>query len=54
MTKSGGHVMAYVGDHVWAGADPMEQKVTLFTTPGEKNAYFSEPMNIMRWAVLEK
>ena len=54
VTKSGLHVMAYVGNHVWAGADPSEQKVTLFTTPGEKNAYFSEPMNIMRWTVLEK
>ncbi len=54
VTKSGGHVMAYVGNHVWAGADPSEQKVTLFTTPGEKNAYFLEPMNIMRWIVLEK
>lgn len=54
VTTSGGHVLAYTGDHKWVAADPFEQKVTLFTTPGEKNAYFSSPMNIMRWTLLEK
>lgn len=54
VTASGIHVMAYAGSHIWVGADPSEQKVTLFTTPGEKNAYFSSPMNIMRWELLER
>lgn len=53
VTTGGGHVLAYAGNHIWMAADPGEQKVTRFVTPGEKNGYFSSPMNIMRWKLLE-
>jgi len=49
VTASGIHVMAYLGDNKWIGADPGEMKVTIFTIPETKNGWFSSPMNIMRW-----
>lgn len=53
VTTSGGHVLAYAGDRLWVAADPWEHRVTRFHTPGERNAYFSCPMDIMRWKLLE-
>lgn len=49
VTTSGLHVMAYLGDNKWIGADPGEMKVTIFAIPETKNGWFSTPMNIMRW-----
>ena len=49
VTTSGTHVMAYLGNNKWVGADPGEMKVTIFTIPEIKNGWFSCPMNIMRW-----
>lgn len=52
VTMSGIHVMAYLGDKTWIGADPEEERVTTFAVPN-KNGYFSSPMRIMRWTVLD-
>lgn len=53
VTLSGIHVMAYLGDNVWIGADPGEQRVAQFTVPEKKNGYFATPMRIVRWTALE-
>ena len=50
VTTSGTHVMAYLGNNKWIGADPGEMKVTIFTTPEPKNGWFACPMNIVRWS----
>lgn len=52
VTKDGVHVMAYLGNNQWIGADPGEMKVTIFTTPNPTNGWFSCPMNIVRWNML--
>lgn len=53
VTLSGIHVMAYLGDNTWIGADPGEGRVTQFTVPDKKNSYFATPMRIVRWTALE-
>lgn len=53
VTPRGIHVMAYLGDGVWIGADPTEGRVTEFKIPEMKNGYFSMPMAIVRWSMLE-
>jgi len=53
VTTSGIHVMAYLGNKIWIGADPGEMRVTRFVIPEENNSYFSVPMKIMRWKILE-
>jgi hypothetical protein len=53
VTTSGDHVLAYLGEKEWIAADPGERKVTKFTIPEKKNAYFYTPMRIVRWRILE-
>jgi hypothetical protein len=53
VTASGDHVMAYLGQKTWIAADPGEGKVTRFTIPELKNPYFSTPMRIVRWKILD-
>jgi hypothetical protein len=52
VTKGGIHVMAYLGNNQWIGADPGAMKVTVFTTPNPTSGWFSCPMNIVRWSML--
>jgi hypothetical protein len=49
VTTSGVHMMAYLGNNKWIGADPGEKRVAIFTIPETKNVWFFTPMNIMRW-----
>jgi len=37
---------------MWIAADPGAGKVTTFTIPEPKNAYFFTPMRIVRWKTL--
>jgi len=53
VTDSGLHVMAYLGDKRWIGADPGEGRVTVFTIPEEKSGWFHTPMKIVRWKILQ-
>jgi len=53
VTTSGIHIMAYLGNKSWIAADPGAMKVTVFKIPEKMNPYFSTPMNIVRWQVLE-
>jgi hypothetical protein len=52
VTAVGDHVMAYLGNRMWIAADPGAGKVTTFTIPEPKNAYFFTPMRIVRWKTL--
>ena len=45
--------MAYLANKREITADPGERKVAIFKIPEKKNPYFSTPMNIVRWQVLE-
>ena len=51
VTAGGDHVMAYLGNRTWIAADPGVNKVTTFTIPEQRNAYFSTPMRIVRWKI---
>jgi hypothetical protein len=53
VTTSGIHIMAYLGNHTWIAADPDPNKVVLFTVPEEKSSYFSTPMRLVRWKLLD-
>ncbi len=52
VTANGVHVLAYLGDRVWIEADPSEQKVIRVQVPS-RNPWFNEPINILRWTVLD-
>jgi hypothetical protein len=54
VTKSGVHVLAYLGNSEWIEADPEFKKVVIVTVPALKNPWFQEPVNIMRWTELVK
>lgn len=49
VTSSGIHIMIYLGDNRWIGADPGEGRVTVFSVPETSSGWFSTPMNIVRW-----
>lgn len=53
VTTSGAHVMGYLGEGQWIEADPTIGRVIIDTAPSWKNQWFSTPMNIVRWKVLE-
>ena len=53
VTAGGGHIMAYLGSNVWIEADPGVGRVITVSVPCETNAWFCEPMRIMRWSLLQ-
>jgi NlpC/P60 family len=53
VTKSGIHIMAYLGDKQWIEADPMVGEVITVTVPSASNGWFETPMNIVRWSILQ-
>jgi hypothetical protein len=53
VTTSGAHVMAYLGGNQWIEADPSIGRVIIETAPSTQNPWFSTPMNIVRWNILE-
>jgi NlpC/P60 family len=52
VTSNGVHTLAYLGDLTWIEADPHEQRVIQVHVP-TKNAWFSEPVNLVRWSEFE-
>jgi hypothetical protein len=52
VTSSGVHTLAYVGNRTWIEADPGPMRVIQVRVP-TKNAWFSMPVKIVRWQVLE-
>lgn len=53
VTADGVHVLAYTGEKTWIEADPGERKVIKVQVPSP-NPWFNEPVNIMRWALLDE
>jgi hypothetical protein len=53
VTTSGAHVMAYLGGNLWIEADPSIGRVITEPAPSAQNPWFSTPMNIVRWNILE-
>jgi|GEM_PF-1091786 len=53
VTTSGAHVMAYLGGNQWIEADPSIGRVIIENAPSAQNPWFSTPMNIVRWNILE-
>ena len=54
VTMGGAHCLAYLGDRTWIEADPsalVGDKVIQVRVPS-KNAWFSQPMQILRWRQL--
>lgn len=54
VTRSGTHVMAYLGNRIWIEADPGEGRVVKVSVPSEHNPWFREPMKVMRWSILQQ
>ena len=54
VTKSGVHIMAYLGENRWIEADPLAGRVITVQVPTTGNAWFDNPMKIVRWSVLSK
>ena len=52
VTASGVHIMAYLGSNTWIEADPGAGRVITVLAPCETNAWFLEPMKVMRWSIL--
>lgn len=53
VTDSGVHVMAYLGGNRWIEADPGIGRVVTLTAPEPHSVWFTGPMKIVRWRVLE-
>lgn len=53
VTTSGLHVLAYLGDQMWIEADPGAGRVIVVKAPSQDNGWFSIPVNIVRWKLLQ-
>jgi len=54
VTRSGVHIMAYLGDRQWIEADPGAGRVITVAVPASDNSWFSTPMNVVRWSVFSQ
>jgi hypothetical protein len=52
VTRSGVHVMAYLGRDTWIEADPGVGRVISVPVPAKDNTWFDAPMKIVRWSHL--
>jgi cell wall-associated NlpC family hydrolase len=53
VTVSGMHVMGYLGGNLWIEADPTLGRVIIERAPSQNNVWFTTPMNIVRWRILD-
>jgi hypothetical protein len=53
VTRGGAHVLAYVGSNAWIEADPGVMRVVTEAAPSRSNAWFTMPMQIVRWRILQ-
>ena len=51
--RGGMHALAYLGDHLWIEADPGERRVISLNARTTTNAWFQQPVSILRWRFLE-
>lgn len=53
VTDDGIHVLAYLGGDQWIEADPGVKRVLVVTVP-TTNTWFAEPVNLVRWRMLDE
>ena len=53
VTKSGLHVLAYLGENTWLEADPLAMRVIRVTAPSADNVWLQGPVRIVRWRFLD-
>ena len=53
VTDSGLHILAYAGEQRWIEADPDAGRVVTVAAPAPGNDWFTGPMKIVRWRLLE-
>lgn len=53
VTADGVHIMIYLGNRQWIEADPDIGKVVTLSAPAKDNIWFTGPMSINRWKILE-
>lgn len=54
VTRSGVHVLAYLGNNKWIQADPGSECVVIADGRMDKNFWFTVPVTTYRWSVLER
>jgi hypothetical protein len=52
VTKSGLHIMAYLGELQWIEADPIVMRVIVVPVSARDNVWLHGPMKIVRWKIL--
>ncbi len=53
VTRDGIHIIAYLGSNTWIEADPGMERVITVSVPCVNNIWFDQPMDIVRWRVLQ-
>ena len=53
ITKSGIHILAFLGGGRWIDADPSASKVRISTLASPDNVWLDSPMLIARWNCLQ-
>jgi hypothetical protein len=53
VTANGVHILAYLGDGQWIQASPGAGRVVISRVPVENDAWFQQPVNLLRWSVLD-
>lgn len=53
VTRTGVHVLAYMGNSRWVEADPDLHRVVNVSIPAPGNAWFNYPVRIVRWSILD-
>jgi cell wall-associated NlpC family hydrolase len=52
VTTNGVHILAYLADGNWIQASPGAGRVVISKVPVENDAWFQQPVNLLRWTVL--
>ena len=53
VSQNGVHVLAYIGNLKWIQADPTAGRVTITESSPSAHGWFTKPMKIVRWSMLE-
>jgi hypothetical protein len=51
VSRSGQHVLAYLGEQHWTFADPQTGAVHIVRSPSAASAWFKEPVALVRWSM---
>jgi hypothetical protein len=53
VSRSGAHILAYLGGNQWIEADPSAGSVLSVSVPASGNSWFRIPMKLVRWRFLD-